>query len=167
MLGVKTVPREISDGWAEEFPQRLRWRGISEWRDCPRRNRWSAGKYLGTPREALAALLITLAAANKIEIRRDGVRIEDLGEIGRVMRRLSDIRDIDIGFDPVDIEGSSNLKAVYQSLRGFAPQGNDPTAWLSNLASWAKRIVRIFETSVLVWISSLTKKSRWMHSVTR
>jgi len=38
------------------------------------------------------------------------------------MRRLSDIRDIDIGFDPVDIEGSSNLKAVYQSLRGFAPQ---------------------------------------------
>jgi hypothetical protein len=58
---------------------------------------------------------------------------------GRVMRRLSDIRDINIGFDPMDIEGSSNLKAVYQSLRGFAPQGNDPTAWLSNLASWSKK----------------------------
>ena len=139
MLGVKTVPREISDGWAEEFLNDYAGEELVSGETVLEEIAGRRGKYLGTPREALAALLITLAAANKIEIRRDGVRIEDPGEIGRVMRRLSDIRDIDIGFDPVDIEGSSNLKAVYQSLRGFAPQGNDPTAWLSNLASWAEK----------------------------
>mgnify|MGYP000026498972 FL=1 len=138
-LGVKTVPREISDGWAEEFLTDYAGEELVSGETVLEEISGRRGKYLGTPREALAALLITLAAANKIEIRRDGVRIEDPGEIGRVMRRLSDIRDIDIGFDPVDIEGSSNLKAVYQSLRGFAPQGNDPTAWLSNLASWAEK----------------------------
>ncbi|ELK52800.1 hypothetical protein D320_13284, partial [Haloferax sp. BAB-2207] len=139
ILGVKTVPREISDGWAEEFLNDYAGEELVSGETVLEEIAGRRGKYLGTPREALAALLITLAAANKIEIRRDGVRIEDPGEIGRVMRRLSDIRDIDIGFDPVDIEGSSNLKAVYQSLRGFAPQGNDPTAWLANLASWAEK----------------------------
>lgn len=139
MLGVKTVPREIRDGWAEEFLNDYAGEELVSGETVLEEIAGRRGKYLETPREALAALLITLAAANKIEIRRDGVRIEDPGEIGRVMRRLSDIRDIDIGFDPVDIEGSSNLKAVYQSLRGFAPQGNDPTAWLSNLASWSEK----------------------------
>lgn len=137
-LGVKTVPREISGGWAEKFLNYYAGEELVSGETILEEIEGRRGEYLGTPREALAALLITLAAANKIEIRRDGVRIEDVDEIGRVMIRRSDIRDIDIGFDPVDIDGTTNLKAVYQSLRGFAPQGNDPTAWLANLATWAE-----------------------------
>jgi hypothetical protein len=137
-LGVKTVPREISGGWAEEFLNDYAGEDLVGGETVLEEIEGRRGKYLGTPREALSALLITLAAANKIEIRRDGVRIEDIGEIGRVMRRRSDIRDIDIGFDPVDIDGSADLKSVYQSLRGFSPQGDDPTAWLTSLAEWAE-----------------------------
>jgi hypothetical protein len=88
MLGVKTVPREISDGWAEEFLNDYAGEELVSGETVLEEIAGRRGKYLGTPREALAALLITLAAANKIEIRRDGVRIEDPGEIGRVMRRL-------------------------------------------------------------------------------
>ena len=137
-LGVKTVPREIIGGWAEEFLADYAGEDLVSGETVLEEIEGRRGKYLGTPLEALAALFITLAAANKIEIRRDGVRIEERGEIGRVMRHRSDIRNIDIGFDPVDIEGSADLKSVYQSLRGFSPQGNDPTAWLTSLAEWAE-----------------------------
>lgn len=138
VLGVKTVPRELRGGWAGEFLNDYAGEDLVSGEAVLEEIEGRRGKYLGSPKEALSALLITLAAANKIEIRRDGVRIEDIGEIGRVMRRRSDIRDIDIGFDPVDIEGSADLKSVYQSLRGFAPQGDDPTAWLTSLAEWAE-----------------------------
>jgi hypothetical protein len=137
-LGVKTVPREISGGWAEEFLSDYVGEDLVSGETILEEIEGRRGKYLGSPLESLAALLITLAAANKIEVRRDGVRIEDIGEIGRVMRRRSDIRDIDIGFDPVDIEGSADLKSVYQSLRGFSPQGDDPTAWLASLSGWVE-----------------------------
>jgi len=60
------------------------------------------GTYRGTPQESISALLITLATANKIALRRDDEYITEPDEIGRAVRNKTNLTDVLIRFESLD-----------------------------------------------------------------
>ena len=108
------------------------------------------GDYRGTPRESIAAMLIMLAAANEIALRRDGEYLTDPSEIGRAVRNKTNLTDVQIRFESIDDPDQiQRVRRITTTLVGHSVSGDEPDAWLAELREWAesnsvhvKRVIR-------------------------
>ena len=146
MLGVDIDTAEITGGWCQEFfDEHEDSRQISgEWLldQTEERN----GKYLGTPRESLSALLITLAAAGEIAIRVDGEQISDPSQVGQRVRTRGGISELQVDFEGGDVE---ELREVATLVIGSGMDVSGSEGVISTLEGWiednsntVKRILR-------------------------
>ena len=144
-LGVDTDRSELADGWCQEFLDDYESTQSLRGEDLLAQTVQRGGNYRGTPRESIAALLITLATANEIALRRDDEYITEPEEIGRAVRNKTNLSGVQIRFDIV-IDGfdPDQIRETVRTLIGESPDGSDPDAWLSELAEW------VDENSVLV-----------------
>ena len=136
VLGVKTVPRTIDDGWATEFLEvfsdddRVSGEQVLETIEGRR------GAFLGTPPESLHTLLFVLVAANRIEIRLDGERVTDNHSIARIITRRTQFENAVVGFDPEP--PAEGLDDVYEALLGESPDTEDTGVLVEELTEWAE-----------------------------
>lgn len=135
LFGVNTVPRTISDGWTADFLDEFEGEERVSGEQVLETIEGRRGAFLGTPAEALHALLFILVADNRIEIRSDGERITDTGTIARIITNRRKLEDAVIGFDPEPI--TEGLDDVYEALLGETPDTDDAKVLLEEIADWA------------------------------
>jgi len=134
-LGVNTVPRTIDNGWVTEFLE------IFEDEDRVSGERiletigGRRGEFLGTPENALHALLFVLIADGRIEIRSDGERLTDESTIASHITRRGYLANSVIGFDPQP--PAEGVEDVYAELLGEEPETDDAAVLCPEIASWA------------------------------
>ncbi|WP_121821036.1 hypothetical protein [Halostella salina] len=143
-LGVDTDRGELADGWCQEFLDDYENTQSLRGEDLLAQTVQRGGKYRGTPRESIAALLITLATANEIALRRDDEYITEPEEIGRAVRNKTNLTSLQIRFESLDGIDPDQIREIVRTLMSESPEGSDPDAWLSELADWVE------ENSVLV-----------------
>lgn len=143
-LGVDTDRVELADGWCQEFLDEYEDTKSLRAEDLLTQTVQRGGTYRGTPQESISALLITLATANKIALRRDDEYITEPDEIGRAVRNKTNLTDVQIRFESLDGIDPDQIRETVETLIGEEPDGTDPDAWLSELAEW------VDENSVLV-----------------
>lgn len=136
MLGVDTQTNTLADGWTSEFIKSYEGSTNSlRAADLLDQTTQPGSDYYGTPRESVSALLITLATAGEIAIRRDGENITVPGNIGRAVRNKTNLTDVQIRFDP--IEGDpEQIRRVIKNITGRSPDGTNPDVWLETLSDW-------------------------------
>jgi hypothetical protein len=136
MLGVDTDTATLTDGWCQSFladyetTQSIR--GEELLNETVQRD----GSYRGTPRESISALLITLATADEIALRKDDQYITEPEAIGRSVRNKTNLTDIQIRFESLGGLDPDQIRETVQTIMGEPPVGSDPDAWLSELAEW-------------------------------
>jgi len=143
-LGVDTDRAELDDGWCQEFLDEYENAQSVRAEDLLSQTVQRGGTYRGTPQESISALLITLATANKIALRRDDEYITEPDEIGRAVRNKTNLTDVQIRFESIGDTDTEQIRETVETLIGKEPDGTDPDAWLSELADW------VDENSVLV-----------------
>jgi len=143
-LGVDTDRRELADGRCQEFLDAYADAGSLRAEDVLAQTVQRGGRYRGTPQESISALLITLATANRIALRRDDEYVTEPGEIGRAVRNKTNLTDVQIRFESLDGVDPDRIRETVATLLGETPDGTDPDAWLAELAGW------VDENSVLV-----------------
>ena len=143
-LGVDTDRAELADGWCRAFLDDHRDAQSLRGEELLARTVRRGGDYRGTPRESVAALLVTLATAGEVALRRDDEYLTDPGEIGRAVRNRTNLADVQIRFESLDGVDPDRIRETVRTLVGESPAGNDPDAWLSELTAW------VDENSVLV-----------------
>ncbi|AEH35606.1 hypothetical protein [Halopiger xanaduensis] len=143
-LGVDTDRAELADGWCQEFLDEYEDTQSLRAEDLLTQTVQRGGTYRGTPQESISALLITLATANKIALRRDDEYITEPDEIGRAVRNKTNLTDVQIRFESLDGIDPDQIRGTVETLIGEEPDGTDPDAWLSEMANW------VDENSVLV-----------------
>lgn len=133
-LGVNTTPRTIDDGWVTEFLE------VFEDEDRVSGDRvletieGRGGEFLGTPENALYALLFVLVADERIEVRADGERLTDESTIASHITRRGYLTDAVIGFDPQP--PAEGLVDLYEALIGEEPDTDDAAVLCPEIASW-------------------------------
>jgi hypothetical protein len=143
-LGVDTDRAELADGWCQEFLDDYENTQSLRGEDLLAQTVQRGGNYRGTPRESIAALLITLATANEIALRSDDEYITEPGAIGRAVRNKTNLTDVQIRFESLEGIDPDQIRENVRTIMGESPDGSDPDAWLSELAEW------VDENSVLV-----------------
>ncbi|MYL17502.1 hypothetical protein GLW36_12720 [Halorubrum terrestre] len=143
-LGVDTDRAELTDGWCQEFLDEYENTQSLRAEDLLSQTVQRGGTYRGTPQESISALLITLATASKIALRRDDEYITEPDEIGRAVRNKTNLTDVQIRFESIGDTDPEQIRETVETLTGKEPEGTDPDAWLSELADW------VDENSVLV-----------------
>jgi len=143
-LGVDTDRAELADGWCQEFLDEHEDTQSLRAEDLFSQTVQRGGTYRGTPQESISALLITLATANEIVLRRDDEYITEPDEIGRAVRNKTNLTDVQVRFESLDGINPDQIRETVETLIGEEPDGTDPDAWLSELANW------VDENSVLV-----------------
>ncbi len=143
-LGVDTDRAELVDGRCREFLDEYEDTQSLRAEDLLTQTVQRGGTYRGTPQESISALLITLATANEIALRRDDEYVTEPDEIGRAVRNKTNLTDVQIRFESLDGIDPDRIRETVETLIGEEPAGTDPDAWLSELAEWAD------ENSVLV-----------------
>ncbi|WP_226042478.1 hypothetical protein [Natrinema sp. DC36] len=143
-LGVDTDRAELADGWCLEFLDEYEASQSLRAEDLLDQTVQRGGTYRGTPQESISALLITLATANEIALRRDDEYITEPDEIGRAVRNKTNLTEVQIRFESLDGIDPDQIRETVETLIGEEPDGTDPDAWLSELAEW------VDENSVLV-----------------
>ncbi|MFP8953120.1 hypothetical protein ACLI4Z_09140 [Natrialbaceae archaeon A-arb3/5] len=148
-LGVDTDRTELADGWCQDFLGEYEDTQSLRAEDLLTQTVQRGGTYRGTPQESISALLITLATANKIALRRDDEYITEPEEIGRAVRNKTNLTDVQIRFESLDGIDPDQIRETVETLIGEEPDGTDPDAWLSELADWldgnsvmVKRVLR-------------------------
>ena len=137
-FGVDTLKQELtedSDGWAIEFLSLFEGDDLIDGDQILETIEGRRGAFLGSSEEALHALLIILAAANRIEIRIGGERVTDLEEIARTVIRRTRLMDAVIGLDP-DPPPTDELRRIYTALLGSEPSTDDTSTLLDDLSTW-------------------------------
>ncbi|NHX37400.1 MULTISPECIES: hypothetical protein [Halolamina] len=142
-LGVDTDRDELADGWCQEFLDEYEDTQSLRAEDLLAQTVQRGGTYRGTPQESISALLITLATANEIALRRDDEYITEPDEIGRAVRNKTNLTDVQIRFESID-DDFDRVQGIVETLLGREPTGTDVDSWLSELAEW------VDENSVLV-----------------
>jgi len=143
-LGVDTDRAELADGWCQEFLDEFENTQSVRAEDLLSQTVQRGGTYRGTPQESISALLITLATANKIALRRDDEYITEPDEIGRAVRNKTNLTDVQVRFESIGDTDPEQIRETVETLIGEEPDGTDPDEWLSELAGW------VGENSVLV-----------------
>ena len=143
-LGVDTDRAELADGWCQEFLDEYENTQSLRAEDLLSQTVQRGGTYRGTPQESISALLITLATANKIALRRDDEYVTEPDEIGRAVRNKTNLTDVQIRFESIGDTDPEQTRETVETLIGKEPEGTDPDAWLFELADW------VDENSVLV-----------------
>ena len=144
MLGVDTDTATLTDGWCQSFLADYKTTQSIRGEKLLNETIQRGGSYRGTPRESISALLITLATANEIALRKDDEYITEPEAIGRAVRNKTNLTDIQIRFESLDGIDPDQIRETVRTIMSEPPVGNDPDAWLSELAEW------IDENSVLV-----------------
>jgi hypothetical protein len=147
-LGVKQMVHTIGDGWATEFLNLDRFADEDRvsGEEILETINGRSGEFLGTPRNALHALLFVLVADNRIAIREDGERLTDSKEIARAITNATQFPDAVVAFDPAP--PPEDLADVYAALVGDAPETDDTKAVLADLEDWADQHTTQFKTVV-------------------
>jgi hypothetical protein len=145
MLGVDTSNRTIgSSGWCREFIDEYEQQSAVDVETLLQQTRTANGDYRGTPQESIAALLITLATSNeKVALKQDTDYVTDPAAIGRQVRTKSGLTSLQVRFG-VDTINPKEIRTVVSTVLGHEPDGDDPDAWVDELATW------VDENSVLV-----------------
>jgi hypothetical protein len=143
-LGVDTDRAELADGWCQEFLDEFENTQSVRAEDLLSQTVQRGGTYRGTPQESISALLITLATANKIALRRDDEYITEPDEIGRAVRNKTNLTDVQVRFESIGDTDPEQIRKTVETLIGEELDGTDPNEWLSELADW------VDENSVLV-----------------
>jgi hypothetical protein len=136
LLGVNTVPGTISDGWITEFLDVFEDGDRVSGEQIIETVEGRQGEFLGTPLDALQALLFVLVADNRIEIRSDGERVTDTDKIARIITSRSGLENAIVGFDPDP--PPEELDDVYEALLGEAPDTDDTKVLLEEIGEWAE-----------------------------
>lgn len=134
-LGVDPTTGEFTDGWCERF---------LDDHDAPFVNgdelleatRVRGGRYRGTSREALAALVLTLATANRVRLESDGEGLTDPEQMGRAVRTKTAFRDVVIYFDSIDTEELEQLRTIAADLTETEPSSRDPVDIVTHVENW-------------------------------
>ena len=139
MLGVDTSSRAIADtGWCRAFIDEYESRTAVDVETLLRQTRTANGDYRGTPRESIAALLITLATSNEaVALKRDTDYVTDPPAIGRQVRTKGGLTSLQVRFG-VDTIDPTEIRRVVSTVIGHDPDGSDPDAWVAELASWVE-----------------------------
>lgn len=144
MLGVNTATRELENGWTEEFLETYGEETIVGGETLLDQIQERGGNYLGSPLESLAALLLTLSTARKVELRRDGRPLREPGEMGRALRTKEDLRKIEVRMEPpVDRSKVDTLRSVHQALLGTGTSPEDPDDMVHEVAMWTRENSRL------------------------
>jgi hypothetical protein len=143
-LGVDTDRAELTDGWCQEFLDEYEDTQSLRAEDLLAQTVQRGGTYRGTPQESISALLITLATANRIALRRDDEYITEPSEIGQAVRNKTNLTDVQIRFGVIGGTDPEQIRETVETLTDKETEGTDPNSWLSELAEW------VDENSVLV-----------------
>jgi hypothetical protein len=138
-LGVDTDRAELADGWCREFLDDYENTQSLRGEDLLAQTVQRGGNYRGTPRESIAALLITLATANEIALRRDDEYVTEPEKIGREVRNKTNLTDVQIRFESLDGIDPDQIRETVRTLMDESPDGSDPDAWLAELAEWVDK----------------------------
>jgi hypothetical protein len=145
LLGVDTSTASLADtGWCRAFIDQYESRTAVDVERVLRETRTANGDYRGTPRESIAALLVTLAVSNEeVALKRDTDYVTDPAAIGRQVRTKGGLTSLQVRFG-VDTVNPKAIRTVVTTVLGDDPEGSDPDAWVAELGSW------VADNSVLV-----------------
>lgn len=137
-LGVDTDAREIGDsGWCRAFIDEYESRKSVDVEALLRQTRTAKGDYRGTPRESIAALLITLAASNEsVGLKRGSEYVTDPAEIGRQVRTKGGLTALQVRFGDIETIDPKAVRALVRTVLGEDPAGDGPDEWLAELGAW-------------------------------
>ncbi|WP_435066697.1 hypothetical protein [Haloplanus sp. C73] len=137
MLGVDTASAELSDtGWCREFVDAYESRKSVGVASLLEQTRTANGDYRGTPRESIAALLITLATANvSVALKQDTEYVSDPAAIGRQVRTKGGLTSLQVRFGVESIDPKT-VRELVATVVGEEPSGDGPDEWLSDLGRW-------------------------------
>ncbi|MFC7074248.1 hypothetical protein ACFQJ7_06000 [Halovenus rubra] len=168
MLGVDTSNRAIgTSGWCREFIDEYEQQSAVDVETLLQQTRTANGDYRGTPQESIAALLITLATSNeKVALKQDTDYVTDPAAIGRQVRTKGGLTSLQVRFG-VDTINPKEIRRVVSTILGHNPEGDDPDAWVNELATWVdensvlvkrtfKRVSREFDVSLDALESALS-----------
>jgi len=97
------------------------------------------GAFLGTPVEAMGALLLVLATKPALQLRRGGKLIRDPAEMGRAIRTKTEIQGLTIRLEPpTDRNAIERLRAVHRQVTGATKTPGDAAKITQEIATWAK-----------------------------
>lgn len=137
-LGVDTVSRTVETGWAQTFLNTFGEGQLVTGADLLHAIEQPQGYFLGTSRDALTALVLCLATARRIQLRRQGEPLQRPDEMGRAVRTKADLERITVKLEPpVDEDELSRLQGVHAALLGGAtPEAPDEI--IAAVSTWAR-----------------------------
>ncbi|MFC7074432.1 hypothetical protein ACFQJ7_08255 [Halovenus rubra] len=137
MLGVDTSSNTIGDsGWCREFINEYESQKAVDVETLLQQTRIANGDFRGTPRESIAALLITLATSNEqVALKEDTAYVTDPATIGRKVNTKSGLTSLQIRFDAIG-PNPKEIRTVVSTILDHDPEGDDPDAWVDELEAW-------------------------------
>ncbi|WP_137286988.1 hypothetical protein [Halorussus salinisoli] len=137
LLGVDTTSAAVADtGWCREFVEKYESRKAVDVETLLRQTRTANGEYRGTPRESIAALLVTLALSNEtVALKQDADYVTDPAAIGRQVRTKGGLTSLQVRFG-VEILDPKKVRELVATVLGDDPTGEGPDEWLEELGQW-------------------------------
>ncbi|AGN01216.1 hypothetical protein L593_06345 [Salinarchaeum sp. Harcht-Bsk1] len=136
-LGVDTANGAVAEtGWCAEFIENYEGQQAVDVETLLQQTRTANGAYRGSPRESIAALLITLATSNEdVVLKQDTDQLSDPAAIGRQVRTKGGLTSLTVRFEP--IIPPKKVREFVTTVQGSGPDGDGPDEWLHELAGWA------------------------------
>lgn len=136
-LGVDTANGAVAEtGWCAEFIEKYEGQQAVDVETLLQQTRTANGAYRGSPRESIAALLITLATSNEdVVLKQDTEYLSDPAAIGRQVRTKGGLTSLTVRFET--IIDSRKVKEFVTTVTESEPDGDGPDEWLDELAVWA------------------------------
>lgn len=137
-LGVDTVSRTVETGWAQTFLNTFGEGQLVTGTDLLNAIEQPQGDFLGTSRDALTALVLCLATARRIQLRRQGETLQRPDEMGRAVRTKADLERISVKLEPpVNEDELSRLQGIHAALLG-GPTPEAPDQIIGAIATWGR-----------------------------
>ena len=97
------------------------------------------GAFLGTPVEAIGALLLVLATKPALQLRQNGNLIRDPAEMGRAVRTKTEIQGLTIRLEPpTDRDAIERLRVLHREVTGRTSTPDDAAEITQAIAAWAQ-----------------------------
>lgn len=139
LLGVDTATGELADdGWAREFIEQYEPKKAVDVESLLQKTRTANGDYRGTPRESIAALLITLATSNEaVTLKQDTEYLQDPATIGRQVATKGGLTSLQVRFDVVQTP-AKEVRELVRTVLEDDPRGDGPDEWMAELGTWVQ-----------------------------